>query len=85
MTHFRFRYRPVGFICWRRRAARRRIVRLFLPLGSVSGRSPSQATWRPPPPPQVLLPAPPRVLSVGNYVVSEQGDPRLSGHPDIRY
>ena len=70
-------------MCWRHRAARRRAVRLFLPLRSVSDRSPSQATWRPPP--RVLLPAPPRVLRVGDYVVGEQGDPRLSGHQDIRY
>ena len=52
-----------------RRAARRRTVRLFLPLGSVSGQSSSQATWRPPS--RTLLPAPPRVLRVGDYVVSE--------------
>ena len=70
-------------MCWRHRAARRRTVRLFLPFGPASGQSPSQATWRLPL--RVLLPAPPRVLRVGDYVVGEQGDPRLSGHPDIRY
>ena len=86
MTHFRFRYKRVGFTRWRCRTARRRTTLLLLPLSPVLSHLPSQAAWRRTAPAQVPLPTlSPAVLRIGTYVVGEQGDPQLSGHPDIRY
>ncbi|GAA3957669.1 hypothetical protein [Hymenobacter antarcticus] len=85
MTHFRFRYKRVGYMRWRCRAARHRTTLLLLPLTPAARHVPSQAAWRRPAPVQLPATPQPLVLRVGHYVVSEQGDPQISGHPDIRY
>jgi len=85
MTHFRFRYKRVGYMRWRCRAASRRTTLLLLPLTTAAGHLPNRAVWRRTIPFRLPLPTQPAVLHVGAYVVSQQGDPQLSGHPDIRY
>ncbi|UOQ98162.1 hypothetical protein MUN81_01405 [Hymenobacter sp. 5317J-9] len=48
-------------------------------------RRPSAAAWRRGwSQPEVLRPAA-MALRVGGFVVGEDGDPQLQGHPDIRY
>jgi hypothetical protein len=86
MTHFRFRYKRIGFMRWRCRTARYRAGLLFLPLAIGRQYAPSRAAWRRTIPP--LLPptaAVATVLQVGAFVVGAEGDPNLSGHPDIRH
>ena len=91
ITHFRFRYKRVGFTRWCCRAARRCTTLLLLPLSSALSDLPSQAAWRRTAPAQLPLPTLPlptlsqAVLRVGAYVVGQQGDLKLSVHPDIRY
>lgn len=70
---------------WRCRTASRRAVLLVLPLASAAHFAPSTAAWRRTVPFYVPMPTPQAVLKVGDFVVSEEGDPKLSGHPDIRY
>ena len=85
MTHFRFRYKRVGYMRWRCRAAQRRTTLLLLPLQAKPTAAPHVAAWRrtiPLPTPIVPIST---VLQVGDYVVGAQGDPQLIGHPDIRY
>ena len=86
MTHFRFRYKRIGFMRWRCRTARHRPSLLFLPMAIGKQQVPSRAAWRRTMPAQL----PPTVavaivLQVGAFVVGAEGDPNLSGHPDIRY
>jgi hypothetical protein len=85
MTHFRFRYKRVGYMRWRCRAASRRTTSLTLPEVVVPYHAPSTAAWRRRVPATVLLLPVVTVLQVGSFVVSEEGDPQLSGHPGIRY
>ncbi|HEX8507751.1 MAG TPA: hypothetical protein VF630_20480 [Hymenobacter sp.] len=89
MTHFRFRYKRVGYIRWRRRAARRRTLLVVTPLAAVEPGASSASAWRRSPLAEAAPKAPAapvqRVLQVGEFVVSEEGDPQLTGHPDIRY
>ena len=70
---------------WRCRAASHRTTLLLLACTPAARHMPSQAAWRRTA--SVQLPAAPQplVLRVGDYMVSEQGDPQISGHPDIRY
>jgi hypothetical protein len=85
MTHFRFRYKRVGYMRWRCRTARVRAMVLVLPTAAGGCHAPSAAAWRRTQP-VVVAPTPiGHVLQVGGYVVGEEGDSRLSGHPDIRY
>jgi hypothetical protein len=85
MIHFRFRYKRVGYMRWRCRSTQRRAVLLVLPLTVAAQHAPSMAAWRRTVP--VFVPVVPVVatLRVGEFVVSEEGDPQLQGHPDIRY
>ena len=81
MNSFLIHYKRLGYLRWRSPLARRRIS--LLPGFRVS--APNQVTERYPVVVFVHLgPAGP-VLQVGDYLVSEEGDPRLWGHPDIRY
>jgi len=85
MTHFRFRYYRVGYMRWRFRAASCRALVLLFPVAGGGRFAPSMAVWRRALP--VALPpvAVSPTLQVGDFVVSAEGDPQLSGHPDIRY
>ena len=85
MSHFRFRYKQIGYMRWRRRAASRRTTLLALPEIIGPQQTPSTAAWRRRVPATVLLPPVAVALRVGWFMVSEEGDPRLSGHPGIRY
>jgi len=84
-THFRFRYKRIGFIRWRCRTVRHRSGLLFLPLTIGVQYAPSRAAWRRTMPAQLPPVAVATVLQVGSFVVGAEGDPNLSGHPDIRY
>ena len=85
MTHFRFRYHRVGSIRRRFRAISCRALVLLFPLAEGRIFAPGMAVWRRALP--VALPpvAASPTLQVGDFVVSAEGDPQLSGHPDIRY
>lgn len=93
MTHFRFRFKQVGYQRWRWRwrAAHRRADRLVLPLAAGAGYFshtllPTAGRRRPMPGLLAVALAPATaVLRVGDFEVGEAGDPRLLGHPDIRY
>ncbi|GAB3574312.1 hypothetical protein GCM10027345_08040 [Hymenobacter daeguensis] len=47
--------------------------------------APATASWRRTIPKFVPMPIPHSVLRIGDFVVGEEGDPQLSGHPNIRY
>ncbi|MGY3088570.1 hypothetical protein ACVWYF_001603 [Hymenobacter sp. UYAg731] len=68
---------------WRCRTARVRTA--VLPLATGARHAPSLAAWRRTQP--VVMPPIPisLMLQVGRYLVGAEGDPQLSGHPDIRY
>jgi len=85
MTHFRFRYKRVGFMRWRCRSTSRRTVLLVLPLAAAAQFAPSMAAWRRTIPTFAPIPNPQVVLKIGDFIVSEEGDPQLTGHPDILY
>lgn len=89
MTHFRFRYKRVGYIRWRRRAARHQAVLVVTPVAVVEQGVPSRSAWRRSfsveAAPEVPAAPVQGILQVGEFVVSEEGDPQLTGHPDIRY
>jgi hypothetical protein len=85
MTHFRFRYKRVGYMRWRCRAASRRVTLLALPLAAAAQFAPSTACWRRTIPTFVPMPSLQNVLKIGDFVVGEEGDPQLTGHPDILY
>ena len=85
MKHFRFRYKRVGYMRWRCRAARVRTALLIWPLTSGARYAPSTAAWRRTQPVEVPPTPISFVLQVGSYRVGEDGDPQLTGHPDIRY
>lgn len=70
---------------WRCRTTLRRTTLLVLPLTAAARYAPSMAAWRRTVP--VFVPVTPvaTMLRVGEFVVSEEGDPQLLGHPDIRY
>ena len=86
MTHFRFRYKQVGYMRWRCRTSSRRAVLLFLPLAPVRQRHPlSVALWRRTMSAVPKLAPATKVLQFGDFVIGEEGDPQLMGHPDIRY
>ena len=82
MSHFRFRYKRVGHLRLRCRLARRQAVLLVLLVAFAT--RPAAAARRAAPAfaPTASVAA---VLRVGDYVVCEEGDPKLVGHPDIRY
>lgn len=81
MNSSRIHYKQMGCLRWRAVLARRRscpLLWLRIPApNQLGGRYPAVMFVYP-------GPAGP-VLRVGDYVVSEEGDPRLWGHPDIRY
>ncbi|MDO7850787.1 hypothetical protein [Hymenobacter convexus] len=84
MTRFRFRYKCMSYRRWRFRASRRTTQQLMMPL-ATTGFAPSTAAWRRRLPEPVQLQPVRKALQVGDYVVSEEGDLLLYGHPDIRY
>ena len=70
---------------WRCRAARVRTALLVLPLVAASRCAPCTAAWRRTQP-VVVPPVPIRaMLQIGKYLVGEEGDPQLTGHPNIKY
>ena len=83
MTHFRFRYKRVGYIRWRHRTAGRRRVTV-LPAAPVQ-RASHAAMQRRTMTVLVRLSPVAKVLKYGDYFIGEEGDPQLLGHPDIRY
>lgn len=84
MTHFRFRYKRIGYLRWRCRSAKHRTL-LLLPLSMAPQHAPSTAAWRRVIP--VFVPIATSAISfqIGDFIVGELSDPRLSGHPAIRY
>ncbi|SFQ27502.1 hypothetical protein SAMN04515668_1670 [Hymenobacter arizonensis] len=85
MTHFRFRHKRVGYMRWRRRAAGRCALFVVLPFESSTQQNSSTAFWRRAIPVIIQLQPLATVLHVGGFMVGEEGDPQLLGHPDIRY
>ncbi|MDB5235603.1 MAG: hypothetical protein JWR44_2596 [Hymenobacter sp.] len=85
MTHFRFRYKKVGYMRWRCRTAQRRAFMMVLALVAALHNAPHTATWQRAAPAFVPAASAVAVLQVGQFVVSAEGDPQLTGHPDIRY
>jgi hypothetical protein len=89
MTHFRFRYKRVGYIRWRRRSTFRPAVLVVPALATAELGAPSKAAWRRTAKVVVASEAPTLpntvILHIGEFIVSEEGDPQLLGHPDIRY
>jgi hypothetical protein len=61
------------------------VALLVLPLAATGQFAPAMASWRRTFPTFVPLPDPQAILKIGDYVVGKEGDPQLSGHPDIRY
>ena len=85
ITQFRFRDNQNAYVRWRCRIARRRAMLLELRLEAmVQQRSIANATRRPKPA-AVAVHSGTAVLQIGTFVVSQEGDPQLHGHPDIRY
>lgn len=89
-SHFlQFRYRRVSFIRWRRRSFRRPAAVVMPVLAVAEAGAPSTSAWRraygPAAVPQALTIARAVVLRIGEFIISEEGDPQLSGHPGIRY
>ena len=85
MNNFRMRYKRIGYIRWRCRTASRRAIRPTSPVPVGVLRAPVSAFWR-----QVMTDIEPLapvavVLRVGEFVIGEEGDSQLSGHPDIIY
>lgn len=86
MTHFRFYYRCVGFLRRRCRGARRPTVLPIIPVALARAKRPSAAAWRRTLALAAAVPAPSAATyRVGAFVVGEDGDPKLHGHPDICY
>jgi hypothetical protein len=85
MTHFRFRHKRVGYMRWRCRTSQRRTFLVALPLLVSTHHAPSTAAWRRSAPALEVLSRPVAVLKIGDFIVSEEGDPQITGHPDIRY
>ena len=81
MNSSRFHYKQMAYLRWRVTLTQRRVcpqIWLQMPVpNQLAGRYPAVMFG-------YVGPAGP-VLQVGDYVVSEEGDPRLWGHPDIRY
>ena len=84
MTQFRFRYKCLSYRRWRCRTSRRRPAQVLAPLAAASC-APSMAAWRRRLPKPVQLPAVHQALQVGRYLVGDEGDLLLCGHPAIRY
>ena len=86
MTHFRFRFKRTGYVRWRCRASQRRLVLIVVcPLGELP-RQHSEAGGRRTAHLAVAAWVPTAAtLQVGTFVVGENGDPQLQGHPNIRY
>jgi hypothetical protein len=84
MTRFRFRYKCMSFRRWRYRASRRRTRQQLTPL-VLADFAPGTPAWRRRLPTPVLLAPTPKALRVGDYLVGEEGDLQLYGHPNIRY
>ncbi len=82
MTCLRFRYKPAGCVRWRNRYIRRRAA-LVLP--RAAAHIPDAAAGWLATPWEVPAAAAVRVFRIGAYVVGEEGDPQLQGHPGIRY
>ena len=80
MTRFRFRYKRVGHLRLRCRLVRRQAVLLVLLVAFATQPAARRAVPASAPPVPVAA-----VLRIGDYVVCEEGDPKLVGHPDIRY
>lgn len=85
MTHFRFRYKRVGYMRWRTRSASRQAKLQALPTGTAAHFAPSAAAWRRMMARAVVLNPVLTTLRVGQFLVSDEWDPQLAGHPDIRY
>ena len=85
MTHFRFRYKRVGYMRWRSRSASRQARLLVLPTGTGPVMMPTTAAWRRMMAEAVVLSPMLTTLRIGQFVVSNEWDPQLTGHPDIRY
>ncbi|WP_125932439.1 hypothetical protein [Hymenobacter glacialis] len=85
MTHFRFRYKRMGYMRWRWRTASRQAKLLVLPKSTDISCAPGAAAWRRMMAKAVVLNPVLTTLRVGQFLVSEEWDPQLAGHPDIRY
>lgn len=85
MTHFRFRYKRMGYMRWRCRTTSRQAKLLVLPRDMQESFAPSATAWRHMMAKAVVLNPSLTTLRIGQFLVSEEWDPQLAGHPDIRY
>ena len=85
MVPFRFRHHQNSYIRWRCRVAHRRSVRLVLPLAVMSQKLLIIHSARRIKSAVVKVQPVAVVLQIGKFVVGQEGDPQLHGHPDIRY
>lgn len=85
MTHFRFRYKRVGYMRWRCRSSKHHAILLMLPLAAAKKHAPSTAAWRRAIPVFVPIAIPAFTFQIGDFTVGSETDPQLCGHPDILY
>lgn len=75
----------MGYMRWRCRTASRQARLLDLPKNSAAFFAPSAEAWRRMMAQAVVLNPVLTTLRVGQFLVSDEWDPQLAGHPDIRY
>ena len=85
MTHFRFRYKRMGYMRWRCRRASRQAKLHVLPGDLNAPCGPTAVAWRRMMAEAMVLNPALTTLRVGQFLVSDEWDPQLTGHPDIRY
>ena len=85
MKHFRFRHKRVGYMRWRYRAASRRALLITMTPEAMAAYAPSTAVWRRDTVDCNYKLQEDNIFKVGDYEIGREGDPRLFGHPDIKY
>ncbi|GAC1370441.1 MAG: hypothetical protein NVSMB30_09160 [Hymenobacter sp.] len=85
MAHYRIRHRRLSNLRWRLHMALRRAALLLISIAATRPGSVAALEHPAMPLAKPLLTPVGNVLHVGDYVVSEEGDPQLLGHPNIRY
>ena len=85
MTHFRFRYKRMGYMRWRCRRASRQAKLHVLPGDLNAPCALTAVAWRRMMAEAMVLNPALMTLRVGQFLVSDEWDPQLTGHPNIRY
>ena len=83
MTHFQFRHKRASYIRWWRRAPHRRAAAVVFPF-AAAWYLPSTTMWRRTETVSLTVEST-HTLRVGEFIIGEEGDPHLLGHPGIRY